>query len=242
MLGFITKSEYFSWIDAFSGMRESYASASINNLKDIQDHYVISRLHSCEGLKILEIGGGDCRVLRSFSKANECWNAEKYEGLGLGPKRVITTPGVKNIFAYVGEFSGDLPSAFFDIVFSVSVVEHVVDEDLEAFFGDIARVLKPGGRTFHAIDMYVFDQNRWDEGSASYSRRRLQKYLSVPALSKNQLKFVEPPVVGDSPGFSCEYASNSDREMLAWNRVVPKLAPVRSIAQSVSLKAEWERV
>ena len=239
MFDFIRKEEYFSWVEEFTAIRDTYASASVHNLKDIQDHYVISRLNQQKNKRILEVGGSDCRVLRNFAASNECWNAEKFDGLGMGPKKVIKTPGVKNAFTYLGEFSPELPDGYFDLVFSISVVEHVETPLLKNFFSDIARVLKPGGTTFHAIDAYLFD--RLDVGGPTYTQARLREYLSVPEMTDGALVPCEPAKASTNPFFSCEYATNSDREMMLWNRVVPKLAPMRSVAQSCSLKCEWRK-
>ena len=241
MFDFIRKTEYFEWIDSFQNIRKTYSSASIHNLKDIQDHYILSRLNGNQGLRILEVGGADCRILRGFSRENECWNAEKFEGLGAGPRKVIKTPGVKNVFTYLGDFSTELPDDYFDIVFSISVVEHVETDKLADMFLDIARILKPGGKTFHAIDVYLFDPQKFSEPSAVYTSNRIKAYLDIPDMTEGTLKFIEPPLAVKEPGFSCEYASNSDREILAWNRAVPHLAPIRAIAQSCSLKCEWVR-
>lgn len=241
MFDYIRKDQYFNWVEKFSDLRSAYASSTIYNLKDIQDHFALSQLASLSGAKILEIGGADCRVLRHVGVQNQCWNAEKYGGAAQGPKKQISVPGVRNIPVFLGEFSKDLPDAYFDAVFSISVVEHVQEKELQAFFRDIARVLKSGGRTFHAIDVYVFDVGRMDEPFAKYTRRRLESYLSVPSLTDGDLRFSQGPRADAAPVFSCEYASNADREMMAWNRVVPALTPVRAIAQSVSLMAEWRR-
>ena len=239
MFDYIRKEEYFAWIDAFQEYESVHASASIHNLKNIQDHFILSRLDGVRGSKLLEMGGADCRVLRSFADHNECWNADRFEGLGAGPKNVIETPGVVNVLAYLGEFSAELPDGYFDVVFSVSVIEHVETEQLRDMFRDIARILKPGGRTYHAIDAYLFDPGRFSESQAAYTKRRLEAYLEVPAMTDGRLQFVDAPEAGSDPGFSCEYATNADREMLAWNKAVPYLAPTRAISQSCSLKAEW---
>lgn len=239
MFDFIKKAQYFSWVQQFIDLRSTYASASIHNLKDIQDHYILSKLAPCAGMRVLEIGGGDCRVLRYFSDSNECWNAEKFEGVGSGPKKKIEVPGIKIAPTYLGEFSDLLPNDYFDVVFSISVVEHVPDDACADFFNDISRILKPGGHTFHAIDAYLFDESDHDSTFAQYTKRRLRTYLNVPEITGGRLTFSIPPVTNESPRFSCAYATNSDREMLAWNRVVPSLASVRSCAQSASVIAEW---
>lgn len=45
------------------------------------------RINVAPGSKILDVGGGDCRILRFFSNEHECRNADKCEGLGNGPKQ-----------------------------------------------------------------------------------------------------------------------------------------------------------
>lgn len=241
MFDIIRKKQYFKWIEEYASFRGEEFAEIENNLKDIQDHYIIDRLHALSGLRILEIGGADCRVLRNLAQDNECWNAEKFQGLGQGPRKRIETLGVQILDTYIGEFSPELQDGYFDLVFSISVVEHVEDALIPSFFHDIARVLKPGGRTVHAIDLYVCDASRWHEPFAQYSRRRLALYLDVPNITQGKLSFIEPPKIGINPGFSCEYASNADRQMRAWNLVVPRLASIRDVSQSVSLIAEWVR-
>jgi len=242
MFRYITKTEYFAWVDEFKRNREAYASSSSSNLKDIQDHYIISILESLPPMKVLEIGGGDCRVLRAYSSKHECWNAEPFQGAGLGPKHEIKTDGVKNVRVMIGDFSPELPENYFDLVFSISVVEHVPTTELGTFFKDVTRVLKPAGLTAHAIDMYVFDADDRNTSVARFGEERLDAYLSVPSLTSGSLHFAEEPIAGNKPYFSCRYASNSDREMIAWNQYAPSLIETRKIAQSVSLRAEWKKV
>src|SRR5687767_6142356 len=78
-----------------------------------------------------------------------------------GPTEAQAIPGVEIVRAYLGENSPLL--ADFDVVFSISVVEHV--EDLDAFHADQLRILKPGGIFIHAIDLYLgegADTSRFD--------------------------------------------------------------------------------
>lgn len=239
---FITKEQYFAWIEAYSSYRQKYNSASNNNLKDVQDHYAISLLAQTADLKVLEVGGGDCRVLRNFADRHECWNAERFEGAGIGPTVEYRYPGIKNISAYLGDFSSDLPSNYFDLVFSISVVEHIEDEKYASFIQDISRILKPGGVTAHAVDVYLFDRERLSESFAKYAKRRLQLYKSTPALADYELRSKHPLNLPDDPIFRCDYATNSDREMLAWNKYAPSLQHIRAVAQSASLVVEFEKV
>ena len=239
MFRFITKADYFKWIDDYSERRDPYRSASQYNLKDIQDHFAITLLDQGVGLKVAEVGGADCRVLRGFAERHECWNIEKFEGKGVGPKKVIETEGVRNVQAYLGEFSPELPDNYFDLVFSVSVVEHIETEGLQQFFRDMARILKPGGRAAHAIDIYLFDEADLDSSPAQYTTKRLNEYMNATKATDGALSLEAPAEADLRPVFSCKYASNADREMHLWNRVVPELAQMRLKTQSVSLAASW---
>lgn len=82
----------------------------------------------------------------------------KFQGEGGGPTDEQEVPGVRNISAYLGERSSELAPDSFDIIFSISVVEHVGGQEaLDAFHGDQLRILKPGGIFMHAIDIYLED-------------------------------------------------------------------------------------
>ena len=121
------------------------------------------------------------------------------------------------------------------------MVEHVVDDAYPGFVKDIARVLRPGGVSAHAIDMYVFDRERLSESAPRYSRRRLDLYRDTTRLTDGALIFRQDVEASEDPVFRCDYASNSDREMLAWNKFAPSLTEMRAMSQSVTLLAEWTR-
>ena len=54
---------------------------AICDLKVYQDYltYCFIRNNVAPGSRILEVGGGDSRILKFFSKEYECWNADKCE-------------------------------------------------------------------------------------------------------------------------------------------------------------------
>jgi GT2 family glycosyltransferase/ubiquinone/menaquinone biosynthesis C-methylase UbiE len=126
------------------------------SLKAYQDllilRFIIENLP--KGSKILDIGGGSSRIIQYFKKDYECWNLDKLEGIGHGPKE-INVSGFKLVKDYIGNFSKELPDNYFDLVFSISVLEHVTYEDHclhQRISEDIDRVLKPGGYSVHLID------------------------------------------------------------------------------------------
>ena len=237
MFDIITKHEFWKWQDA--GLVDS----SRIDLKGVQDAYVLSRLSGVRGRRILEVGGGNSRVLTTLTEDgldNECWNADRFEGFGGGPRRSTNAERIRVAFCFLGEFSEELPDEYFDYIISVSVVEHVPTDELGAFMADSARVLRPGGQILHAIDLYIFDEDSEHEYRNSM-RERLRSYLSFADRPDLRLKFTTEPVVSSDVHFRCAYASNSDLAMNQWNRSVPALRHVRDAAQSVSLKAEWTK-
>jgi len=107
-----------------------------------------------EGSKLLEIGGGDSRIIRWLKDRYEFWNLDKLEGVGNGLTGLSSTDGFKLVQDYIGAFSNELPDNYFDGVFSVSVLEHVPEDEatINSICDDIHRLLKPGGLSMHCID------------------------------------------------------------------------------------------
>ena len=129
------------------------------DLKNYQDLLVFSFLvHNLpENAKILEVGGADSRILSYFKDKYECWNIDKLEGLGFGMTDVKSR-GYTLVKDYMGEFNKELKDEYFDLVFSISALEHVPNDDpkvLKNVTDDINRVLKPGGLSMHCFDVIL---------------------------------------------------------------------------------------
>lgn len=221
MLDIIRKAEYFDWLD------NNLADARNYSLKGIQDGWIVSLLSEKSDLKIAEVGGGHSRVLQKLSPRNECWNIDKFEGQGQGPTEVVELANVKIVRAFLGDFDTAIPDQYFDVVFSVSVVEHVPGERLNAFFADCHRILKPGGMMAHAIDLYISDSPETRLGV-------IDAYQT--AIESQGFEWFAVPVVDGNVTFQSCFASNSDITMNHWNRLVPSLRSIRETAQSVSIK------
>lgn len=226
MFDFIRKPELWrAWDEDLDSEIESTTRFS---LKTIQDVVVYRRLREARGSHIAEIGAGHSRLLRTLAQTNTCISVEKFEGLGAGPSGEKKIPGVRNVPAYLGEMSAELEPASLDIVFSISVVEHVLEPDaLAAFHEDQLRILKPGGTFIHAIDMYI------EAVPAPQHVKRFEAYrewvTSTPSVA---------PVdhVYDGPfAFTPDLATNPDDMMYSWGRTAPSLIDLRQRAQSVSV-------
>ena len=225
MFEFIAKSTIWDSIDA--GLLARIDQNISYQLKTAQDLAVLQALHTVEDKDIAEIGGGTSRVLRALSERNRCTNIEKFEGAANGPVGDVAIERVRNLHAFVGDFSPLIEDASFDIVFSISVVEHVRTEDLGRFADDVLRILKPGGMFLHAIDLYVADE------PAPYFVDRYNRYLAWvsdhPRIEA--LKPGPPPPLR----FSTAMASNPDNIMYQWRELAPDMHPIRKTAQNVSL-------
>lgn len=227
MFDMITKTDLFQWAD------RQVPIPRRNNLKDFQDAFIMSQIGDVKGQRILEMGGGDSRVLRHLSRDNECWNLEIFEGKDGGPAKEVKIPGVRNVIGLLGQFRDDLPESYFDCVFSVSVVEHIPDSDLPNVFRDAARILKPGGLFIHAIDMYLLDETHAIHPRNDANNNRLRLMLD---FSRDDFEFVEEPRIERDLYFRTSFVTNAHLAMLDWNKVAPALRPLREIAEAASIK------
>lgn len=109
------------------------------------------------GAKLLEIGGGDSRVIRWLKDRYEFWNLDRLEGIGNGRTSLPAISGFHLVRDYIGAFSKEIPDRYFDGVFSISVLEHVPRDtiSMEAIRKDMQRLLKPGGFSLHCIDIVI---------------------------------------------------------------------------------------
>lgn len=156
---------------------------AICDLKVYQDYltYCFILRNIPKGARILEVGGGDSRVLKYFSKDYECWNADKCEGLGNGPIK-FTSPHYRIVYDYVGTFNPELPDHHFDFVFSISALEHTPEDQAIRVnvLKDMNRVLKPGCPSFHCFDSILRPAGKsWVNGLIPYL------YANAPLQTKN---------------------------------------------------------
>jgi 2-polyprenyl-3-methyl-5-hydroxy-6-metoxy-1,4-benzoquinol methylase len=229
MFEIICKQHYWSAIkDPVVSELLGQTNRRIVCLKHVQDAWILSLLAHSHGLRVLEAGGGFGRVLRTL-KSHERWNLEIPDGQGrsVRNKRLVMPQGIQLIHGYLGGFVREVPSEYYDVVYSISVIEHIPLSDIDAFFLDHARILKRGGVGLHAIDFYLGDSPRQNVES------RLDAYLT--AIKKAGLRLrngvaVERPLV-----FRTRHASASDLAMLEMNAVAAALSRQRALLQSVSL-------
>ncbi len=162
------------------------------DLKIYQDLLMLSfiKFNIPPGSKILDIGGGDSRILRYFRESYECWNIDKLEGVGNGPTDIDTT-GFRLVYDYMGNFNNELPKNYFDLVFSISTLEHVPiksEKIYENILKDINRVLKPGGFSAHCIDIVWKNDFVWTNEIMPYlfeNVEMLNKFIPFEELKSD---------------------------------------------------------
>jgi SAM-dependent methyltransferase len=176
-----------------------------NNTKYWQERFLVETLpqYVTPAAHILEIGANkNLKILRTLDVAQR-WIADPYDARGL---HVCAQPpdfGADIIISRceIGISSNALPSSYFDLIYSSSVLEHIGQRETNfdtrytptppevqeiprrAFCQECFRLLKPAGVTLHTIDHGVrnisFDQNfRWAgfealDPSITFARRTM---------------------------------------------------------------------
>lgn len=231
MLDVISKADYFDALnreDLHARLREVSPHQSQLNMKHVQDAWILLQLLDVRSKRILEVGGGHSRVLRCLDPSNERVNLDRLEGRDGGPKAPPKTAGVRNILARLGEFSDELEAGYFDIVTSISVMEHIPVEAYPAYWQDHARIMKAGGVGYHAVDVYLTDH------SEAVTEARIDMYLNT--LAAAGLRLAGPNTLERPLQFRSTYASNTDYCMWIWNRIAPSSSARRFSHQCVSLR------
>lgn len=233
MLKYVTKSRYWDILD-----KGIMGGISGSHLKDVQDAVVYSYLADLVNMDIAEIGAVDPRLLEGFAKSNRCYAINEDKGAGEGAKSRPAAKNVQFIDCVIGKSHLYIPDSSYDIVFSVSAVEHVLDKDLRGFFEDCWRILRPHGLMVHLIDAYVEDA----KGDNEYLWRRIKSY----AEPFNEGMFcpigdIEFSTLEDA-AFRTKLASNPDSMMRSWNQLVPSLVDKRKISQSCTIEMAGRRI
>jgi ubiquinone/menaquinone biosynthesis C-methylase UbiE len=109
------------------------------------------------GSRLLEIGGGDSRMIAWLKNDYEIWNLDKLEGRGFGPKNLSEPTGFRLVKDYIGAFSSELPDHYFDLVFSISTIEHIPEDQttVDRCILDIERLLAQQGISIHCVDAFL---------------------------------------------------------------------------------------
>lgn len=210
------------------------------DLKVYQDLlvYVFIKENITKGSKLLEVGGGKSRILDFFKNDYECWNLDKFEGLGNGPLE-YKPDNIKVVYDLAGKFNPELKFEYFDLVFSISALEHTPVNDFNNYRDiliDMNRVLKKGGYSLHAIDQCAEDITGFEEAEDlevwtnpvieyfAYNQKTLNEFIPLLEVIK------DPELYGMSEKF---YSEN-------WQKVTGK--NYSDFGMPVSYNFLWTKV
>ncbi len=132
------------------------------DLKDLQRPWafkaIVNRIP--RGGRLLEIGAGDPHVAHWLAAAGyEVWLVDPYDGANNGPTEYeYYRRHFPQLHIHRELFSDALTGlapAFFDCIYSVSVLEHVPHDQLARVIAGIRKYQKPGQPTIHAVDFIL---------------------------------------------------------------------------------------
>lgn len=119
-------------------------------------------------MRVVEVGGAysdlpqyiaatfGCEVHVIDDFGVESGEAELWSRWGKRESLRGRNPDVRYIFDRVGNFaSSQIPLNYYDLIYTVSTLEHVPPESMADVFLHMERMLKPGGTMVHCIDLQI---------------------------------------------------------------------------------------
>jgi len=136
--------------------------STVWGLKSMGTLFCVDKLIRFKPQRVLEVGPGWNRHFdEHFGASLEYWMMDEASDIGWDKhsiekfeRSLAERKNTHFVRGYLGGFSKELPDNSFDLVFSISVVEHVPPEQKSNFYKDMYRILKPGGYIAHSIDMF----------------------------------------------------------------------------------------
>ena len=191
MLNYATVKDFWLFLEKHNDYLEFTDKNRLwGDLKEYQRLFVLDQLLNHSAAKrLIEVGGGVCNVfealIKRFPERYECWSIDPLEGQGGGPVLQNVPKNLEGKVNFIreefGRFSPSIPDNFFDILFSISVMEHIPLEQWENVFLDMVRVVKKGAIIIHTVDVPVdFD----------LAEKRLSALKELP--NKVGLKLLDP--------------------------------------------------
>ncbi len=153
----------------------SIYGADFNNLKGFGSPWLLDSHHWKKGEKVLDVGGAYSELPIYIQKKYGCevWVADDF-GLdsaaaewtrGRSPQEhIAANPQVKYVLERVGPMEkSTLPDHYFDVVYSLSALEHAGGLQTPSVWHHMDRLLKPGGELLHEVDV-TFPSNTGIKG------------------------------------------------------------------------------
>lgn len=198
----------------------------------IYDHIVKSggRIKACE------FGPGfNVFFSAKLSTSHEYWSIDDSgSNLGIGAdaeryKSVVKTReenGHRHVSGLLGANVGELPSDYFDVVFSISVIEHIGGDDMRSVAAECYRILRKGGVLINTIDVYFGSKKHieWREASLHAGFAAPEKIEADWKFGGNETTFLERQDI--------RYVIyNSLKHPKIWDDTVPYVSQFASVCQ-----------
>jgi SAM-dependent methyltransferase len=135
------------------------------NIKSFNYAWVLNSVEWTDQLRVLDVGAGYSRFPSYIANTYGCevWAVDDFGLIEEGafwernqdPKQFIDNhPEVRYIIGRVGTPQLDeLPEDYFDLIYSASALEHVPESEIERVWKHMDRLLKPGGKMIHGLDI-----------------------------------------------------------------------------------------
>lgn len=153
-LSYATVADYCDSRDLFGG----FARRAMD-LKDQQRPWMLKALLTLTrpGSRLLEIGAGEPLVADLLARSGcRVTAVDPYDGGAGGPTELDVFrrrhPGVRFVPARFGPDTAGLDAGGYDLVYSISVLEHLPSPELAGLFAAVSRVSRPGARQLHTVD------------------------------------------------------------------------------------------
>jgi SAM-dependent methyltransferase len=125
-------------------------------LKAMGRLFCVDKILKLQPNRILEVGGG-CTAFfdEHFGAKTEYWMIDNgdFDPWNRFDELLKKRQNTHFVRGLLGEFNSQLPDSSFDLVFSISVLEHVSKELRSDVYRDMFRILRPGGVIVHSIDI-----------------------------------------------------------------------------------------
>ncbi len=178
------------------------------SLKEYGTLFIYDLIKKNNARRVLEVG---CGYNTFFAKNMEAidveyWSIDQsndYLGIGQDKDRYLKivkereSYGGRSVDGLLGQNLTELQDGYFDIVFSISVIEHIEDTEMPGVVEEIKRILRPGGSSAHCVDIYPRSKKavHWHGYSKSLGFDVPQPYHDKWEFDGNYTTFIEQPKV-----------------------------------------------
>lgn len=134
-------------------------------IKGFDNPWLLTSYEWSKEVKVLDVGGAYSPMPNYLQKTHGCevWVADDF-GSSVGDEfwrrnnspqeHIKAHPEVKYVLERLGDpGKSSLPSGNFDVVYSLSVLEHVPSQIMPSVWRHMDSLLKPGGEMLHGIDL-----------------------------------------------------------------------------------------